>query len=386
MQEENAPLSFSIVNTIKDIPEKEWAELFDSDIIEGYGYHKTIEESRLKEFTLRYLIGRRAKTAVSIMPFFLLSFSFEQLISPFLKGIVRTIQKVFPRFLIFRLIFLGAPATEEFYMGAGSNENIGPLIDGAWEKLKEYGKDRGVLAVVFNNLSRKNRALIDHLEKRGFIKMETLPNTRITLNASSVEEYILSLSKNTRKDLKRKLRRSRERAQLKIEARDAIAGISEQAYALYRHNLNNATVGFEILTPEFFLNISKNMPGCVKFFITYAKNKIVAFNLCLIKGDTCIDKYVGFDPEVAYDYYLYFVTFFHNIQWCLENKIRYYQMGVSDYFPKVRLGAKLIPLDIYSKGFNPFLNLLFRCIAPFIQPKNMDPSLKKVLSLDKGNR
>jgi hypothetical protein len=120
------------------------------------------------------------------------------------------------------------------------------------------------------------------------------------------------------------------------------------------------------------------MPQVARYFITYDADKIVAFNLCLIKGDTFIDKFIGFDYAVAHKYHLYFTTFCHNLEFCIKNNIRFYQPGTTDYYPKLRLGAKLIPLYDYTSTFNPLFDAGFRLIAPFIQPKNLDPSLKNL--------
>jgi len=123
------------------------------------------------------------------------------------------------------------------------------------------------------------------------------------------------------------------------------------------------------------------MPEIAKYFITYDKEKIVAFNLCLIKNNLFIDKFIGFDKELAHKYHLYFTTFCHNMDWCMKNGIRTYQPGTTDYYPKMRLGAKLIPLYIYAKSFNPLFNVLVRIFAKWIEPKNIDATLREIEEL-----
>ncbi|MCX5707312.1 MAG: GNAT family N-acetyltransferase, partial [Candidatus Omnitrophica bacterium] len=111
---------------------------------------------------------------------------------------------------------------------------------------------------------------------------------------------------------------------------------------------------------------------------TYDKGKIIAFNLCLLKNRVFIDKFIGFDYTVAHKYHLYYTTFCHNIEWCIKHGFSVYQPGFSDYHPKIRLGAKLIPLDIYAKAYNPLLNSIIRLIKPLIEPKNIDSTLKEI--------
>jgi predicted N-acyltransferase len=98
----------------------------------------------------------------------------------------------------------------------------------------------------------------------------------------------------------------------------------------------------------------------------------------LVGGDLCIDKFIGLDLEVTKRYHLYFTTLAHNLDWCIKNGIRYYQPGATDYHPKVRLGAKLIPLAVYARGFNPLLETTARLLAKFIEPKRLDLSFREI--------
>jgi hypothetical protein len=95
-----------------------------------------------------------------------------------------------------------------------------------------------------------------------------------------------------------------------------------------------------------------------------------------------IDKVIGMDKNVSHAYSLYYTTFCENIDWCIKNGIRYYCLGITDYHPKLRLGAKLMPLYIYVKLFNPLLKLFSGPLVRFIQPKNFDPVLKGLKNND----
>ncbi|MCX5709203.1 MAG: GNAT family N-acetyltransferase [Candidatus Omnitrophica bacterium] len=369
-------LKFSVVRSIKDIPRSDWESLFAQDIIEDYGYHKTLEESRLKEFSFGYLLGKSGGKALIIIPFFTMDFSFDKLIGPPVHRFIILIQSWLKRNIFsMRVLFLGAPTAEEFYMGYSESLDFKRTFGKALNEIYRFSRKNRVNAIAFNNLSCKNKELNNYLKDKQFIHLETLPNTILEVKAGSLEDYIARLGPSTRKDLRRKIRNSASQVTLRTEIRDNIDDILPVIYRLYLNNFNNSEVNFEILTPEFFRSVFKNMPGTAKCFLTYDKNKIVAFNLALIKGDTFIDKFIGFDPEVSHKYHLYYMTFCHNYEWCLKNGIKKYQLGVTDYHPKLRLGAKLLPLHIYTKSFNPALNLLVRIFAKFLQPKNLDDSL-----------
>lgn len=372
MQGLKSELTFFIINSLKEIPQPEWDNLFGKDLIESYGYQKTLEESGLKEFSFGYIIAKRNNALAAIIPFFISEFPLTTLID----GKIHKIANRFKNFLKLRLIFMGSITTEEFYFGISKEESLRSVMEGALEKISDLCKKEKIAGIVFYNLSEKDKLLAGYLNEEGFFKMESLPSTIIRIEGSSVEEYIKTLSRNTRKDLRKKLKKSSSQVQLVTKIRDHVDDIIDEIYRLYMNNFDESSVHFEVLTADFFRKISKNMPGVAKFFITYDKEKIVAFNLCFIKGEFCIDKFIGLDSELAHKYHLYFTTLYHNLDWCIKNGIRFYQPGATDYHPKIRFGAKLIPLFIYSKALNPALNYFLKSIFRLIEPKNLDSSFK----------
>lgn len=374
MHNVNSPLTFSITPTIKDIPKDSWDRLFGPDLVEGYGYQKTLEESGMKEFSFGYLLAKRQEKLVAVIPFFVMDFTLDTLLPAFLRKLILSLK--LGRWLKMKILFLGTPAAEEFYLGITQDEDLNLFVEKALEKIMALCKKEKIRGFAFNNLSQDNKTLAGCLKEKGLIELEGLPTTLIKIETDSLQGYLNKLSHNARKDFRKKLKAAP--ATLTTEIRDDIGGISEKIYALYLHNFDDADVYFEVLTEEFFRNICRNMPEEAKFFITRDKDKIVAFNLCLMKGRLFIDKFIGFDPAVSHKYHLYFTTFAHNLEWCIKNGFRFYQPGITDYYPKVRLGAKLIPLHLYAKAINPFLNWLVKLTAKFIQPKNLEPALKEI--------
>jgi predicted N-acyltransferase len=277
-----------------------------------------------------------------------------------------------------RILFIGSPAAEEIYLGVAKSENLSLIAEEAVDKLREFLGKRNISTILFYNLTKINIRLIADLKAKGFKLMESFPNSAIKIHAASLQEYINNLGPSTRKDLRKKLKRSAVLTSLKTELRNNLDGIEDEVYRLYLNNLQDSGVSFERLTPDFFRNIFKNMPETTRVFITRDKDKIVAFNLMFIKDKLCIDKFIGFDRQLSHKYHLYHNTFCHNIDFCIKNGITTYQMGVTDYHPKVRLGAKLTPLYILVKSFNPVLRLFSGLIIRMVEPKKFDPILRNI--------
>jgi len=136
-------------------------------------------------------------------------------------------------------------------------------------------------------------------------------------------------------------------------------------------------MGFELLPIAFFEKISKNMPGNIKYFLWRIDGKLVAFLLCLVSKDTLIDYYVGMDYSIAHKYHLYFLKFRDILNWCIKNNIKRYEMGITGYEPKRRLGFNFVPLYLYAKLRNRALRPAFNFMCQFLKFEHFDPSIKK---------
>jgi predicted N-acyltransferase len=379
-------LKFKISGSIDEIPRETWNELFGTELIESHGFQKAIEDSGMKEFKIGYLLAYRADKITAIMPFFIMEFSFDVFLPAPFKAIIRLMQKRFNHFMKMRILFLGSPVAEEFYPAFARDEDLDEILSGTMDFLRGYSRKNRIDAYLFNNVGTQHAGLINFMEKHKFIRLETVPTTRLQIKAKSVDEFIAGLGPSTRKDLRRKIRKTEVLAELKTELREDVSDIVDEINRLYRNNLDDSEVQFETLTRSFFKDICAHMPGVAKYFITYNKGRIVSFNLLFAKGDTCIDKFIGFNRQVAREYNLYYMTFLHNIDWCIKNGYRFYQPGSTDYHPKVRLGAKLIPLFIYADSTNWFLKFIFRALRGYLEPKRLDPSLRKIEQLKSSHK
>ncbi|MEY2542684.1 MAG: hypothetical protein QOE81_145, partial [Verrucomicrobiota bacterium] len=119
-----------------------------------------------------------------------------------------------------------------------------------------------------------------------------------------------------------------------------------------------------------------------RFFIWRQSDKIIAFSLCLICGDTIYDECLGLDYEVALDLHLYFYTMRDVIRWAIDQRLGYYCSGPLNYDPKLHLGHQLAPLDLYVLHTRKWLNPIFGVALKYLEPTRHDPILKKFPNAD----
>jgi predicted N-acyltransferase len=150
-----------------------------------------------------------------------------------------------------------------------------------------------------------------------------------------------------------------------------------EIYRLYLQMLDRHDMGFEVLPMEFFKNVAKNMPDRTKFFLMKVEGRLVAFLFCLVSDEHLIDYYLGLDYSVAHRYHLYFVKFRYVLNWCIENRIKKYEMGVTGYEAKRRLKFDFVPLYIYARLRSRVFRPVFRFFCQFLKFENFDPSLRQ---------
>jgi len=201
--------------------------------------------------------------------------------------------------------------------------------------------------------------------------------TRLKLSFQNFDQYLQTLGYVSRKSLRRKFRKTERAAKIDMEVMNDITPHIDTIYPLYLQVHERSPMKFETLTKEFFCRVAKVMPERARFFIWRETDKIIAFSLCLVCGDTIYDECLGLDYDVALDLHLYFYTMRDVIRWAIDQRFRYYCSGPLNYDPKLHLGHELAPLDLYVLHTRTLLNPIFRFAVKYLEPTRHDPILRK---------
>jgi hypothetical protein len=85
---------------------------------------------------------------------------------------------------------------------------------------------------------------------------------------------------------------------------------------------------------------------------------------------------------VALDLHLYYIVKRDVIDWACRNGVRRYASGPLNYEPKLRLGFKLLPMDLYLWHRNRVGNEILRRAARWLTPVRHEPLLKEFPNAD----
>jgi predicted N-acyltransferase len=194
-----------------------------------------------------------------------------------MRSIVEAIRKVFPRFLTMRVLMVGC--------GAGTGDLDGrDEKDEAWTAdalgavLQTFAKENKASLVVLKDFPSTYRSALEGLRSNHYARIPSMPMTRLVLSYENWDEYFRTLSKATRKDLRRKFRKTGGAPKIEMELVSEIAPLIDEIYPLYLAVHERSALKFETLPKGYFLAIAERMQERARFFIWRQSRKIVAFS------------------------------------------------------------------------------------------------------------
>src|SRR6266576_225625 len=285
----------------------------------GHIYFAIVEDKLFQyDFEHHYLfLEDNSGQQRAIQPVFFVRQNLVEGVPGKVRSIVDEVRKIFPRFLTMRVLMVGCAA------GAGdlgvSDENDETWMAKTLETgLLKYAQQNKASLIVFKDFYAQYRPVLAPLCSSGYARMASMPMTRLLLRYDNWDEYFRTLSKATRKDLRRKFRKTERAPKIEMEVVSDIAPLVDEIHPLYLAVHERSLLKFETLTKDYFRTIGQRMPDRARFFVWRQLGKIVAFSFCLVCEDKIYDECIGLDYSVALDLHLYFYTLRDIITWALE--------------------------------------------------------------------
>ena len=250
-----------------------------------------------------------------------------------------------------RVLFAGTTVTE--YLPAPRALDPETLV-----ALKDIPRDSPLLSAEENAAAARLR---EACRRCGFVIVSGQALAYVPLDFASEAAYLDMLSRARRKDLRRKLR---SRSLLEIaELRTGDPAFADEKFLdelfrLYGNVYTQSLVHFDELTRPFLAALFRGDDGVV--FLYRLAGVLIGYNLCFVHDGRLIDKYVGFSYPQARCANLYFVSWFHNLQWARRHGLREYVAGWTDPEVKSALGARFTFTDHAVYIRNPALRFALR--------------------------
>lgn len=366
--------------SIEAFGREEWNRLFP-DELEDWSYYRAVENSGLPEFSWLYFgVRDDAGMLRAAVPAFVTDYRLETTLSGALKRFADRLTRRFPRLLRQKMLSLGSPVSEichlGFAPGTGADEQR-RLLDAILDKAESFAKENRVRMIAVKDATAAQDALWAAAAKaHGLRRQPGLPTAFIDVKFANIDEYLATLSRATRKDLRRKLK---DAIGLRAEWRASIDGIENEVMRLYKSTHANAQFSFEELTPDYFRSVLRELGERASCATYWLGDRLVAFNLVLHDGKRLLDKFLGMDYAVAREYNLYFYTWIENVRRCIDLKLDLYQSGQGLHALKRRLGSRLSANWLWYRHRNRLVDAIFALVERVARLDRQDPELAALI-------
>lgn len=359
-----AAIAVSFVRAVADLGRSAFEACFP-DEIEGYDYHSAVEAAGLEGFDLGWFVAERGGAIIGLVPVFFLNYDLTTTASGSLQMFARRAQPYIPGHLMLKLSCLGSPATERCPIGIRrhlAGEESSEVLDAILRAWSRQAQARGIGLLGIKDIAQADCDRYgDSLQRFGLKRMTGQATASMPVAFPDVESYMRSLSAATRKDLRRKMRRSPE---LRVELVDDAGPHLQSIMSMYLETRERSEMSFETLTPAYFVEVMQRMRGRSLLALYFHEEALVGANLLLLGAHQLVDKYFVMHADIGRRLNLYFFSWLTNIEICIERGLTSYLSGQGAEATKRRLGCRLTPNWIYFKHQNPVFNSILAAVSP----------------------
>lgn len=314
-----------------------------------------LEESGVDGFNLGSIVVFNDEAPILLLPLFETRFDLSAFVEGWAKKALKAAGRLMPS--IFQPRILGVGLVE----GEWSEIGIDPQIDVdtldaackmAFSTLQTLAVEHKNDMVALYNFNQYGRLPEDACNK--FNRVQFRPCAQLSIDFSSVEEYLNRLSGAARKDLHRKMRVAPE---VRVIRSRTISPYLDRIFQLYLDTVARSPMALGVHNRLFFDKICERVPGA-EYTLYFVQEELAAFNLLFVKQEALVDRYFCMDYGLGRKYNLYVLSWLENVRTCVERKIPLYYTGQGTEKTKAHLGATFIPSLILFKHRHPVFDRL----------------------------
>jgi predicted N-acyltransferase len=353
-----------------------WTSTF-ADQRKDYRYYEILNDTLGDDFEYRYfaIVDNNGRVR-AIQPFFLVD-------QDILEGLraerirwISLIRRFYPRFLKLRTLMVGCSAGEA-HLAATENMPVDNVAETLSNGIIQQARSLNAQLIVLKEFPSRYRRVLHCFLQCGFVRAPSMPMTILDIRYDSFDAYMTkALKSSTRKKLRKNLDATASVSDIHLSVTDDATSFVDEIYPLYLQVFERSRMRFEKLTKNFFRQLGQRMNDKVRFFAWRRGNVLVAFSLCMVQGDSLYAEYVGFDYTVALDLHLYHYVVRDMISWGISRGYKWFRSSGLNYDPKLHMGHRLDPIDLYVRHTSTLANAIFRLALPWIVPVRYDATLK----------
>ena len=350
--------------------------------LEGRWWYSTLEQSGLQDqFSFLYGVIHRDGVPVGIAPAFAMDFPVALVAPGALRRAIEGLGRMFRSLLCPRTLFVGSPCADEGTVGMLRGVDSKSALLALQLALEARARALGAALLVWKDFPASYAPDLEWLaQQQRLFRVVSFPGTIVEFPGRSKEAYFAALKGTRRHALRKKLRRSAARVDIRVEIVQGPDGHTlDTLFGLFWQTYQKATTRFEKLNRKFFEIVATRPESHFIVLREQSSDEMVAFMFCIDMGSRIINKFIGIDYRRPRDWLLYFRLWDAAVEWALSRGADAIQSGQTGYAPKIETGHRLVPLTNYCAHRNPVLHAIGCAFARRIGWSTLDEDLARFL-------
>lgn len=354
MNKSSAPVAPDLeVRTARSVADlaSEWLNLSTSRTPLRPDFLKAVEEARVNGIEPYYLSFFENARCVGCANVYVAETDFATFDQELPESARRTIKAWFPDFMRFKVAECG------FFTMIGEgllslDESLESCLNGLDVELERIARASGADFLLVRDVPmdkfERYRAM---LRPRGYYPVLGFPNSVLGIPWRTLDDYLAALGSKTRLKFRNALKLD-EKFGITVKFERDFAPLAPRLAELWRNvNENAKEYSREILDERFFQSCANCLPENSEVLLFLHGGQIIAFMLNLF-GD---DDYIVLDWGVDYGYEhyrqanLYRAATVLSLQRAIALGKQRLELGITNYTPKMTLGAALVPLVYFVR-------------------------------------
>ena len=271
------------------------------------------------------------------------------------RWILKCLRSVSTALVEHRILFCGLPLSAcQSSLRFADGIDTAPVLEQLHRTLTHFAKKDKARVVVLKEFADEELPALKPLERMGYRKADSLPTNLVHLQSTSFEGYLHDVGKKRRATIKRSMKKLSAGGIEFVTTSDldTIKRLfTPEVYQMYESVLRRSKTRLEHLTPNFFIEMARQLPDCCEFTFAMDGPKVVAFYISLWAGHEYRWLYMGYDESINDDVHLYFNLSFRAIEDAIRHDTSFAEIGQnSDYVKRTKLGAVQSRRSFYIRG------------------------------------
>jgi len=338
--------------SLNDVHKYIWEKGIQLPLPMRYDLLNIVEKSGINDLQNFYLRFNQNGTELARANLYMVNTDFASMDTKMPKDVRNVIQRWYPGFMNFKVLECGFFTMIGEGIVHNGNASPGAILSQLAKEMELIANEENAEIQLIRDIPfEKYNQYRDVLKLFGYYPLLGFPNTEIRIRWNSIDEYFDDLKSDTRHKLRKSLR-LKEKYDIDYEFTNKYSDFTPIFAKLWADvNTRADNYNREFLSEGFFSIVEAEIPDKNEALIFTHNGNIIAFMLNYYDSNN----YMVYDWGIDYSFphyknaNLFRATNVLCLQRAIERGINNIKLGVTNYYPKMIMGARIQPLIYFIK-------------------------------------